>query len=68
MGMELINEEQLANFKDIIIEDFGNHLDHEEFIDVALQLFEDIAGFELANQNEVVNLIERLWSNYHEKT
>lgn len=65
--MELINEEQLANFKDIIIEDFGNHLDHEEFIDVALQLFEDIAGFEMANQNEVMNLIEQLWSNYHEK-
>jgi oligoendopeptidase F len=64
--MKILNRRQQADLIEIINEEFGADLTKEEFIDVALQLFEDIAGFETASEDETFNLIEKLWSQYDE--
>lgn len=46
-------------------EEFGSHLEFEDFSDVLFGLFEDIPGFEAISQSKANRLIKLLWSKYH---
>lgn len=59
--------EQEINLVRFIAEDFGNDLDHEEFIDRCLQMFEDIAGLECLNDEQTESVTTRLWRLYDQQ-
>ena len=58
--------DQLKTLVEIISDQFGPHLSLDEFTDQMLMLFEDISGFEVISDSELQNLINQLWSNYHD--
>jgi oligoendopeptidase F len=64
--VNFLNRRQQSDLIELINEEFGADLTKEEFIDVAFRLFEDIAGFETASEDETFNLIELLWRQYDE--
>lgn len=63
--MHTLTEDQQSMLLDMLNEEFGSHLDFEEFSDVLLGLFEDIPGFETISQSKANRLIKLLWSKYH---
>lgn len=65
--MKSLTTGQKLQLVEIIIEEFGNELDIEEFTDALLGLLEDVAGFETAKQASIVKLTQLLWSNYNER-
>lgn len=64
--MGLLTRIQKSELIGIIRDEFGSDLSREEFIDVTLQLFEDISGFETASEDETLDLTEQLWGKYNE--
>jgi len=63
--MPTLTTDQQVMLLDIINEEFGSHLEFDEFTDVLLSLFEDIPGFETISQSKANHLIKLLWSKYH---
>ena len=63
--MHTLTADQQAMLLDMINEEFGSHLEFEEFSDVLLGLFEDIPDFELISQSKANRLLKFLWSKYH---
>lgn len=63
--MHTLTADQQAMLLDMINEEFGSHLEFEEFSDVLLGLFEDIPDFELISQSKANRLLKSLWSKYH---
>lgn len=64
--MKSLTAEQKQNLVEIITEEFGVDLDLDEFADSLLCLLEDVPGFETASDRKINNLIEQLWSQYHD--
>jgi hypothetical protein len=64
--MKLLTSEQKLQLVEIIIDEFGTGISHEEFTDALLSLLEDISGFETAQQHTITKLTQQLWSHYHE--
>jgi hypothetical protein len=65
--MHTLNTDQQAMLLEMLNEDFGDHLEFEEFSDVLLGLFEDIPGLETTSQSKINQLINHIWSKYHGK-
>ena len=65
--MHTLTTDQQAMLLDMLNEDFGVHLEFEEFSDVLLGLFEDIPGLEMTSQSKINHLVNFIWSKYHSK-
>lgn len=66
--MSLLAIEQERELMEFIIEDFGIDLDRDQFSDAALHMFEDIAGFDSADESEIQPILSRLWRIYMTST
>jgi len=49
---------------EIVTEDNGSMLPRQEFNEIVLMLFEDIAGIEQMTHNQRNQLLKKLWSRY----
>lgn len=56
--------EQETELIDLLVETFGTSMKKIMFTENVLQLFEDIAGFELLNDFELRLTINKLWKIY----
>lgn len=63
----LLDEDLQDRLTQIIREDFGDNLGHDDFVEICLQLFEDIAGCDTAEKPELTSLICIIWSKYHDE-
>lgn len=66
-NMKLLDQDQIEELADAMAEDFGPNLDKDTFLDYALQSFEDIAGFETIDGDEIQTVCNQLWSKYHDR-
>jgi hypothetical protein len=64
--MKSLTNEQKQNLVDIINDEYGNALDFDDFTNALLGLLEDVPGFETAKESTINNLIQTLWSQYHD--
>ena len=60
----MLTTEQENDLVQFITEDFGSDLNHYDFVDCCLQMFEDIAGLECLDDDQTQSIITRLWSLY----
>ncbi len=65
--MASLTTEQKQQLMEIIIEEFGRDLEMDEFTEKLLGLLEDVPGFETAKEIPIIQLIQQLWSQYHEQ-
>lgn len=65
--MTSLKNEQEHNLVNIIIANFGTTLNKIAFTESALQLFEDIAGFEVLDDFELQLTLTKLWRIYNDK-
>ena len=63
----LLDEELQDRLTQIIREDFGDNLGHDDFVEICLQLFEDIAGLECLDDHLTETITTRLWRLYVER-
>ena len=63
--MQSLTTEQKETLVEIIKEEFGVEMALDEFTDILLGLFEDVAGFETSSQQELKKLTQQLWKKYH---
>lgn len=63
--MYSLTADQEQQLVEILVEEFGEGMDFENFTDALLGLLEDIAGFETTPQTVIDQLIQQLWSKYH---
>ena len=61
---QTLNSTQKLALVAIIRESAGNHCDLSLFTDIAIQLIDDIAGFESANDCQIRFLVNQLWKIY----
>ena len=61
---QTLNSTQKLALVTIIRESVGNHCDLSSFTDIAIQLIDDIAGFESANDCQIRLLVNQLWKIY----
>ena len=64
--MKSLRTEQKQEMVEIIIEEFGNALDFDDFTNALLGLLEDVPGFETAKESTINNLTQQLWRKYHD--
>lgn len=60
----MLTQDQEVSLIEMITEDFGDDLNHAEFAECCLQMFEDIAGFESLSDSEIQPILIRLWRLY----
>lgn len=60
----MLTTEQESDLVQFITEDFGADLDHDDFVECCLQMFEDIAGLESLDDNQTKTITTRLWRLY----
>ena len=60
----MLTTEQENDLVQFITEDFGVELDHDDFVECCLQMFEDIAGLESLDDNQTKTITTRLWRLY----
>ena len=63
-----LNDDEINRLVEVVIEQFGSTLDRHQFADVALTLFEDIAGLETITTKKVSRHVAALWQRYRAKT
>ena len=64
--MHTLTTEQQATLVEIINEQFGSHLEFDDFADAMLGLFEDIPGFETFRAPaRASRYVRQLWRSYH---
>jgi hypothetical protein len=63
--MNTLTAEQKQQLVEILIEEFGEGLEFEDFTDALLGLLDDIAGFETAPQSVIDKLTQQIWRKYH---
>ena len=59
-----LNDDELDGLVDVIVEQFGPTLDRAQFADVALTLFDDIAGLETITTKQANRYVAALWQRY----
>lgn len=64
--MYTLTADQKQQLVEILVEDFREGMEFEDFTDALLGLLDDIAGFETAPQTVIDKLIEQIWRKYHE--
>lgn len=64
--MKSLTTEQKQSLVEIIKDEFGDDLLIEDFSEALLSMLEDIAGFEVISRQDLRNLTQQLWSQYHE--
>lgn len=64
--MYTLTADQKQQLAEILVEEFGEGMEFEDFTDALLGLLDDIAGFETAPQSVIDKLIEQIWRKYHE--
>ena len=65
-AMQSLTTEQQQQLLAIIADEFGAELEAEAFAEALQAVLEDMAGFETASQQTILQLTQQLWSNYHE--
>ena len=63
--MHTLTDEQQATLVEIINDEFGSHLEFDDFADAMLGLFEDIPGFETLAPARASRYVRQLWRSYH---
>ena len=64
--MNYLSPDELKTLLLIIRDQHGSSLTRQQFTDIALDLFEDISGLEGAPADQVMEIINTLWSVYCE--
>jgi hypothetical protein len=63
--MNTLTTDQKQQLVEILVEDFGEGMEFEDFTDALLGLLENIAGFETASQSVIDKLTQQIWRKYH---
>ena len=63
--MYTLTAEQKQQLVEILIEEFGEGLEFDDFTDALLGLLDNIAGFETAPQSVSDKLTQQIWRKYH---
>ena len=63
-----LTDDELDRLVEIVIEDFGADLSRDQFTDIALALFEDVAGFEVITTKKASRYLAALWRRYRAKS
>lgn len=63
--MHTLTADQKQQLVEILVEEFGESMEFNDFTDALLGLLDDIAGFETAPQAVIDKLIQQIWSKYH---
>ena len=63
-----LNDDELDRLVEVIVEQFGSTLDRAQFADVALTLFDDIAGLETITTKQANRYVAALWRRYRAKS
>ena len=63
--MYTLTADQKQQLVEILIEEFGDGMDFDDFTDALLRLLDDIAGFETAPQSVIDKLTQQIWRKYH---
>lgn len=64
----MLTAEQESALVGYMIEDFGTCLNHDDFVDHLLGMFEDIAGMENLTEKALLETTLRLWKIYQAST
>ena len=65
--LHTLTSDEKQSLLDIVNEQFGSHLDFEQFADVMLGLFENVAGFETIPRATANRFVHQLWRKYYEQ-
>ena len=57
----ILSDDEVQRLAEMIIELHPDKLDHQSVIEIALALFEDIAGLELINDKVSAELADKVW-------
>lgn len=63
--MYTLTAEQKQQLVEILIEEFGEGLELDNFTDALLGILDDIAGFETAPQSVIDRVTQQIWRKYH---
>jgi hypothetical protein len=63
--MYTLTTDQKQQLVEILVEEFGEGMDFDDFTEALLGLLEDIAGFETAPPVVIDKLTQQLWRKYH---
>lgn len=63
--MYTLTTDQKQQLVEILIEDFGEGMEFDDFTDALLGLLDDISGFETAPQPVIDKLTQQIWRKYH---
>jgi hypothetical protein len=62
-----LTDDELDRLVEIVIEDFGFNLPHDQFTDVAMTLFDDMPGLEVITTKKASRYVAALWQRYRSK-
>jgi hypothetical protein len=68
LSFAALNDDELDRLVEVIVEQFGSTLERAQFADVALTLFEDIAGLETITTKRANRYVAVLWRRYRSKS
>ena len=63
--MYTLTADQKQQLAEILVEEFGEGMEFEDFTEALLGLLDDIAGFETAPQPVINKLTQQIWRKYH---
>ena len=63
--MPALTKQQQTDLVSIINEEFGSHLEFDDFAEAILGLFENLPGFETISQTQSTRIVKQLWREYH---
>lgn len=63
--MNTLTADQKQQLAEILVEEFGEGMEFEDFTEALLGLLDDIAGFETAPQSVIDKLTQQIWRKYH---
>lgn len=66
--MYTLSEDEKNRLIEFVVEEFGNDLAFDNFVEVIHGLFEDIPGLETIGADQANRLVNIMWSEYHVKT
>ena len=64
LSFAALNDDELDRLVEVVIEQFGSTLDRAQLADVALTLFDDIAGLETITTKQANREVHALWRRY----
>jgi len=63
--MYTLTADQKQQLTEILVEEFGEGMEFDDFTDALLGLLDDIAGFETAPHSVIDELAQQIWRKYH---